>query len=134
MDSIEHIVALAKDGDLSRVDLRVGDITSGVPLPTDMTASNFGKLSDVATPSDIALGLINMIFETVAMISLFAARQHGVSNIVMTGNLTKIPQAAPMFENLSRMFGMRFLCPERSNFGTVIGTALSYFDPEEPQS
>lgn len=133
MDSIEHIVALAKDGDLSRVDLRVGDITSGVPLPTDMSASNFGKLSDVATPSDIALGLINMIFETVAMISLFAARQHGVGDIVMTGNLTKIPQAAPMFENLSRMFGVRFLCPERSNFGTVIGTALSYFDPEEPQ-
>ena len=134
MDSIEHIVSLAKDGDLSRVDLRVGDITAGVPLPTDMTAANFGKLSDVATPADIALGLINMIFETVAMIALFAARQHGVKDIVMTGNLTRIPQAEPMFENLSRMFGVRFLCPERSNFGTVIGTALSYFDPEEGQS
>lgn len=134
MDSIEHIVALAKTGDLSRIDLRVGDITAGVPLPQDMTASNFGKLSDVATNADIALGLINMIFETVAMIALFAARQHQLKDIVMTGNLTKIPQARPLFERLSQMFKVRFIAPELSNFGTVIGTALSYFDPEEEKS
>ena len=49
--TFEHIAQLAETGDLSRVDLTVGDI-SQIRLSNmdkDTTASNFGRISDVAT-------------------------------------------------------------------------------------
>lgn len=56
MDTVAHITELAEDGDLSRVDLRINDISSSPTgrLTETMTASNFGNISDLATKSDIA--------------------------------------------------------------------------------
>lgn len=127
LEDIEHIQQLAKDGDLSKIDLRIGDITKKDPsltMPDFMTASNFGKVSDIATGADIALGIINMVFETIGMIALFAARGKDIKDIVLTGNLTVVEQAKPVFDTLSSMFGVDFIIPENAQFGTVIGTAL----------
>ena len=84
MDTVTHITELAEDGDLSRVDLRINDISSSPAgrLTETMTASNFGNISDLATKSDIALGIINLVFETIGMVSIFAARNHSIRNIV----------------------------------------------------
>lgn len=127
VSDIEAIVELAKDGDLSNVDLMVSDITrKDLPgMSSNLTAANFGKLSDLASKSDLALGLINMIFESVAMLSLFASRASNIENIVMTGNLTTLDQAKPIFDSLTKIFGVNFIVPEMSNFSTVIGSALS---------
>lgn len=130
MREIEHICALAKDGDLGKVDLRISDI-KGNMLPSDMTAANFGKISEVATDGDIALGIINLVFETIGMIAIFASRTRGVKDIVLIGNLTAAPQAQEIFGNLSKLFDVNFIIPERSQYGTVIGAALSYFDKEK---
>ncbi len=125
MDSITHIQSIARDGDLSKIDLRISDIMkNGGTMPADMTAANFGNVSDLADKADIALGLTNMIFETVGMIALFAARAHSTKDIVLTGNLSSDPSAPEMFAKLSDMFHVNFLIPERSGFGTVIGAAL----------
>lgn len=128
MDTISHIENLSKDGDLSHIDLKIKDITSQDIIPgfSDvMTASNFGNVSDIATTADLALGLINMVFETVGMMGIFAARNHGIKDIVLTGNLTAIECADSIFGNLNKMFGMNFINPEHSRFGTVIGAALA---------
>lgn len=128
MDTTDHIAELAKDGDLSRIDLRINDISAAPTvgkLTETMTASNFGNVSDLATKSDIALGIINMVFETVGMVSLFAARNHNVRDVVLTGNLTTVPQAKQIFEGLNALFDMNFTIPNRSQFGPVIGAALS---------
>ena len=93
-----------------------------------MTAANFGRVSDVASKADVALGIINMVFETAGMMSIFAGRSYGITDIVLTGNLTVLPQAAPTFENLSKMFSVNFSIPRHSRYATVIGAALSYFD------
>ena len=124
MDTIDHVAELARDGDLSRVDLRINDISAANVgrLTETMTASN---VSDLATKADIALGIINMVFETVGMVSLFAARNHNIRDIVLTGNMTTVPQAKPIFAGLSAMFDVNFTIPERSQFGPVIGAALS---------
>ena len=127
MEEIEHLEALAAQGDLSNVDLRVGDITKkdkNVTLPDHMTAANFGKLSDVASQGDVALGIMNMVFETIGMLSLFAARSRGVKDIVLTGNLSRIEYAKVAFSTLSSMFGVNFIIPENAQYATVIGTAL----------
>ncbi len=128
MDTINHIVELASSGDLMNIDLRIRDITDKniLPdMPEDMTASNFGKVSDIASKSDIALAIINMVFETIGMCSIFAARNYKIRDIVLTGNLTNIPQARDIFNSLSLMFNMNFIIPDRAQFGPVIGAALS---------
>lgn len=127
IEEIDHLADLASEGNLGNVDLRIGDITkkdSSVGLPDTMTASNFGKLSDIASSADVALGVLNMVFETVGMLALFAARSRGVRDIVLTGNLTGVPYAKTVFDTLSSMFDVRFIIPENAQFATVIGTAL----------
>ena len=123
---VEDIVELASEGDLKNVDLRVSDISSKeiVGMSSDLTAANFGNLSDLASKSDLALGLLNMVFESVAMLSLFASRANGVENIIMTGNLTTISQAKTIFGSLNTMFDAVYSIPEHSQFATVIGAAL----------
>ena len=128
MTGAAQVAELAKDGDLSMVDLRIGDIMKGGIndiLSSNATAANFGNLNDLATPSDIARGIFNLIYETVGMLAVFAARQKNTKNIVLIGNLSGLPQAKETFEALNRMFGMHFRIPELSAFGTVIGAALS---------
>lgn len=127
---INSIVELASQGDISKVDLRVSDITrKDIPgMSSDLTAANFGNLSDLATNGDLALGLLNMIFESVAMLSIFAGRSKNVSGIVLTGNITTVPQAKPIFDELSKTFSTNFIIPKNSEFATVIGAALTELD------
>ena len=128
VDNIDHIEQLAKDGDLANIDLRIKDISRNHlygGINENLTAANFGNVSDLATPADLALGVANMIAETVAMLAIFAARANNISDIVLTGNLTAIVPIQNVFTNLSQSFGVRFHIPENAQFGTVIGAALS---------
>ena len=107
VDNIEHFQQLCEGGDLSNVDLRIKDMASdnSFQMNDEMTASNFGKLSDIATNSDVALGIANMVGETIAMLAVFAARSYGLDKVVLTGNLTAIDAVAQVFEGLESMFG-----------------------------
>ena len=127
IDTIDHIEKICYEGNLDRVDLRVKDIsrdTKYTGVNENLTASNFGKLSDMAGAGDIALGVANMVAETIAMIALFAARGHDISDIVLIGNLTTIKPVRNVFEGLSNDFEVNFLIPDNASFGTVIGAAL----------
>ena len=127
VDTIAHIEQLCEGGDISKVNLTIRDISNQhdqFPLGANLTAANFGKLSDMATNEDIALGLCNMVAETIAMMAVFAARGHGIRNIVLTGNLTNIAPIRRVFEGLEDSFGVSFIIPENAQFGTVIGAAL----------
>ncbi len=125
--SVQHVADLALGGDLSNIDLRISDITKNDISPTlknDLTASNFGKVSDLASREDIALGLLNMVFETIAMLAIFSARMKGIKNIVLIGNLSVLPQAKEIFSSLEKNFGVNIIIPENAAYGTVIGAAL----------
>ena len=127
MENINHIYELASEGDLEKVDLRIKHITKKddfSALEPELTVANFGKISDMADKSDIALGILNMVFETVGTTAVFAAKAKGINDIVLTGNLTTIPQAKEIFANVGRMLGANFIIPEYSQYGTVIGAAL----------
>ena len=127
---IEHLETLAENGDISKIDLRISDISKkdlGPTLDLDTTASNFGKLSDLATREDLALGIINLVFETIGMVSVFAARNFNIKNVVLTGKLSSMKKAKEVFGVLGRMFSMNFLFPENARYGTVIGAALLHF-------
>lgn len=127
IDSLDHLLTLAETGDLCTIDLRISDmsregIASSVPM--DLTASNFGKMSDMASREDVAAGLLNMVYETVGMMSIFAARSRAVKDIVLTGNLAETAYARGLFPRLSSIFGVNFIIPEMARFATAIGTAL----------
>ena len=127
MDNIRHIEELAREGDLNRVDLKIRDLTKDDIVPgfaDKMTASNFANISDITTKPDIALGIINLVFETIGMVAIFAARNYQVRDIVLTGNLTSVAHAPEVFSSLNQMFDMNFIIPEHSQFGPVIGAAL----------
>ena len=134
MEDLSHVADMALSGDLSHVDLMVSDITrrgDKLGLRQDMTAANFGKVSDIASKADLSLGLFNMVFETIGMLSLFAARSKGVRDVVLTGRLSVIEPAAKIFENLNNMFDLNLVVPFHSQFGTVIGAALTEMERTE---
>lgn len=126
VDTVEHLEQMCERGDISNVNLRIKDISAdkSFQIGEDLTASNFGKLSDIASADDVALGIANMVAETIAMLSVFAARSYGIDTVVLTGNLTAIKAITDVFEGLEANFGVKFVIPELSQFATVIGAAL----------
>lgn len=127
VSDINNIEELCADGDISKIDLSVRDIvkSSYSDMSDDLTAANFGNISDLATKSDIALGIVNMVTETVAMMAIFAARNFSINNIVLTGNLTTMEPVKKVLASLQPIFGVNLIIPENSQFGTVIGAALT---------
>ena len=76
------------------------------------------------------LGIMNMVYETVGMISIFASRSVGVSDIVLSGNMTRLAFCREKFDFFNRMkdtYGVNFIIPERAEFATAIGAALYGF-------
>ena len=129
-EEIEHIERYAESGSLDNIDLRIKDLTSSgsmSQLERDITASNFGRLSDMADKGDVALGIMNLVFETVGMVSIFAASFAGVKDVILTGNVTELKQCKRKFEEFNSLElsrGLNFLIPERARFATAIGAAI----------
>jgi type II pantothenate kinase len=118
---------MAERGDLSRVDLSVGDIASmdigGLPL--DITASNFGKYSDKATPEDIALGIVNLVCQTVGLMAIFAARNFNSKTVVLTGKMVDLPLARDIFNRLHNLMQVDFVTPHNAAYSTAVGAAYA---------
>lgn len=122
LDTLEQ---MAVQGDLSRVDLTVGDITGGPVgiVPANATASNFGKVRADPTASDKALALINMVAEVTFTISLLAARACRQQDIVLTGKLTRVRSLRERVETIRLRRGESFYIPPYAEYATAIGAA-----------
>ena len=134
-ESSRHIEELASAGDLEKIDLRIKHMTESESLSAlsrELTAANFGKVSDLATHEDVALGAMNLVFETIGMVSVFAARSVRVRDVVLTGNVTQFAYCKEKFDFFNDLgYGVKFLIPERSRFATAIGAALLGFGDKE---
>lgn len=130
--NVESIAALAEKGDLSNVDLLIQDIgNKTIPnLPPYATASNFGKIKNAASDSDLALGLINMVLQAIGTISVFACLDSSIKDIVLTGTLTTLPQAKGIFNEFSKMYHLNFIIPDNSVFATAVGAVIASLDME----
>lgn len=126
---IDAIVAMAEKGSLRQVDLAICDISNEeIPsLPPHITAANFGKVESTASKEDLALGLINMLFETVGTLSAFACKHTDIREIVVTGTVATLPQAQKYLDGVGLLHGIKFIVPEKAAFATAIGAALAYF-------
>ena len=123
-----NLIETAQDGSLAHIDLTISDISHDpvVGLSPETTASNFGKLSDLATKSDVALGIINLVFQTIGMIAVFATKIDHTNDVVLTGNLTNVPQSKEIFNQLSQLYKVDFVTPPNAEFATAAGAAISY--------
>ena len=130
--SFDTVLQLAGKGDLHKVDLTIGDIsTSDVGnMNADVTAANFGKLADDAAPEDLVAGVVNMVFQTIGMLAVFALRESATKDIILTGTLTVMPEIREVFSTLEALHPVNFILPENSVFATAIGAALLYLDKQ----
>lgn len=124
--TIRTLMDKASIGRLGMVDLTVGDIAGGAleHLPETATASNFGRVSDEATDSDIAMAIINLVGQTVALLGISAARAERVGDIVLTGKLSILPLIRKVMNGVGNLYNINFLVPKHAEFGTAIGAAI----------
>ena len=120
------LVDMADQGDLDHIDLRIRDISAAeIPgLSPDTTASNFGKMEDNSAREDIALGIINMVFQSIGTMAVLAARLYQTEDIVCTGSVTQVRQGHHVLKGMAELYHLRFHVPDGAEFATALGAAL----------
>ncbi|MEA1993690.1 MAG: BadF/BadG/BcrA/BcrD ATPase family protein [Euryarchaeota archaeon] len=132
ISNIQTLDDLAERGNLKKVDLTVGDIAGGSVgvIPSDATASNFGKIDDTVEKEDIAKGIINMVSQTVGVIAIFAARACGLNDVIFTGKGMALSEVRQSMHSIQPLFDKNFIIPERGEYATAIGAAVAILNGE----
>ncbi|MPN52826.1 Type II pantothenate kinase [bioreactor metagenome] len=125
--TFDNILTLADHGDLTQVDLLIEDISDLdiSSLDRKATAANFGKMLDTAEKEDIALGIINMVYQVIGVISMFAAKSRNKDTVLITGNGSKNRIGKKILDEISVMYNVKFVFPADAEYATAIGAALS---------
>ena len=127
-DDVKQIAHLAKDGDVSKINLLIGDISAKpLPgLPMNAVASLFSNAKANASREDIAKGLIWMVLQCIGSATILSSLESGIKDFVLIGNLTLMPQCREVFPAMEKLYNVRFRIPKYSEFCTAIGAALDY--------
>ena len=126
LSDFKDIMALADSGSLEPVDLLLEDIMAmnlGF-LDKKTTASNFGKMLDTASNSDIALGILNMVYQVIGMLAIFAARSRNIEKVIVTGSGSRNPLGQKILADITRMHSITFEYPEDAEYTTAVGAGL----------
>lgn len=129
-DDIRTVSEIAMNGDVSKINLTIGDISAKpLPgLPMSAVASLFGNAKSDASREDIAIGLIWAVLQSVGQSAVLASIGSDIREYVMIGNLTLLPQCRRVFPPIEKLYRVKLIIPENSEYCTAIGAALSYFD------
>ena len=127
-DDIKQITNLAKDGDVSKINLLVKDISAKpLPgLPMSAVASLFSNAKTNASREDIAKGLIWMVLQCIGSATILSSLESGIKDFVLIGNLSLLPLCREVYPAMEKVYGVRFHVPKYSEFCTAIGAALDY--------
>ncbi len=126
-DDMEELQRLAAEGDLHAIDLQLRDVFEGTlsHLTPSATVASMSKLSEQSTRADIAAGLCNMIFQSIGVMAVFAAKRHMTRTIIMVGTITDWPIAQRSLDEVAALHHVTFIVPDHAAFATAIGAALS---------
>ena len=123
-NTYQTLSRLCPQGDLARVDLLMSELPSCPPtLDPKMTAANLAKTGPDTTDADWAIGILNLVMQTIGSMAYLAAGGHGVDNIVFTGGPTGIAQAKDIIAPFNQAYGIHFLIPDYSECATAVGAA-----------
>ncbi len=122
---IHKISILAEKGDLSKVNLSVGDIVgkSISTLPETVTASNFGK-SGNSEKEDIAAGILDLVSEVIATTALFAAKSVDIDNVCITGRVGSIRFVRERLKEVAGLFKGKITVAPSCAYATALGVAV----------
>lgn len=126
MERFGSIKELAAQGDLSRVDLTIRDLTRhpSVTLDPTLTAANYGNLAEDASPADLAAGAVNLVLQAIGTMTVLACQCCDANTAVLTGSMTTMPQVRENFRRFEQLYGVHYIIPENATFATAIGAAL----------
>jgi len=126
LSDFRDIFSLAASGNLDPVDLLLEDImaTNLGFLNKKSTASNFGKMLDTARSEDIALGIINMVYEVIGMLAVFAAKSRSADRVLLAGLGSRNTLGQEVFAKITRMHSIEFEYHDDAEFTTAIGAGL----------
>lgn len=124
-----QLVGMAAAGEKGAVDLLVKDLyhPEDPPIPGDLTASNFAKTEQVSSSSaaDKMASVLNMIAETIALLTIQTATLHGTNKVIFIGST--LAGNKPLKESLDlycKMSGMEPFFLRNGEFSGAIGAAL----------
>jgi len=126
MERFGQIKKLAAQGDISKVNLTIADITCNPAATLDptLTAANFGNLAEDATPADLAAGAVNMVLESIGTMTVLACQCCDSRTVILTGSMTTMEQVRANFDTFERLYGIHYIIPENATFATAIGAGL----------
>jgi len=132
-DDVKQVSTLAKDGDISNINVFIGDISAHpLPgLPKEATASLFGNAKSNATREDVSAGLIYMVLQAIGSSTVLASLGTGIKDFVLIGQLTLLPQCLDVFPAMEKLYNVRFIIPKLSEYCTAIGAALCYINEKK---
>jgi type II pantothenate kinase len=121
------IMKLAESGNINQVDLLLEDIMEMDIsfLRREATASNFGKMLDTARSEDLALGILNLVYQVIGMVSVFAAKSKNIDQVIITGNGSNNPIGQGILAFITDMYAIQFEYPRDAEYTTAIGAGLS---------
>ena len=122
------IMDLASKGKRQRVDLMVSDLypdTAESPVLSALTAANFGRRSfEDAGKVDIASAIVQMVVETVAVLSIQVARTYKTGTIVVAGSPSSHPLIRERFLEIGCFLGHEFGFLKHGAFCGALGAVL----------
>ena len=126
MERFYQIKKLAAQGELDHVDLTIKDIARNpaATLDPNMTAANFGDLSEDASPADLAAGAVNLVLQAIGTMTVLACQACGADTVIVTGSMTTLDQAKSNFTAFEKLYGIHYIIPDNATFATAIGAGL----------
>jgi type II pantothenate kinase len=126
---IHEVIKLANEGKPESVNLRIMDICDKEidGLFGEATASLFAKATQ-GNPSDndIAAGIIYMVLETIGSAAVLSQIKDGFKDFMLIGKLTELPLRKQVFDEIERLYNVRFHTHKYAPYCTALGAALSY--------
>ncbi len=121
------ISEMALKGNLRDIDLSIGDLSTVDigGLAANTTASNFGKLNDKVKDEDMALGIVNLVFQSIGTVAIMASRLENLEQIVFVGSLSKVEAGRNCLYQFSELYKKEIIIPQDAEYSTAIGAALS---------
>jgi len=122
---VEKVKEMFNRGDLSKIDISVGDIIGGDigMIKSDTTASNLGKLARGSNfmKEDLACGIVNLVGQVIASCAVFGAKAHCCRKIILGGKLTEIKQITDVICKVADLYGLSIEIPKDAKYISAIG-------------
>jgi type II pantothenate kinase len=123
-----EIGALALAGDRNGADLSLADVITGPigALPADATAVNFGRLGrwDFAgevRPEDLAAALVNLVAQTIGLVTVNAAKAYGCERIVVIGHMLDMEYFRHILGLVGKYYATSMILPHAPGCATALG-------------